>query len=332
MGLKILVTGGAGYIGSVLVPYLLSSGHFVTVLDNLMYGARGLRGVWGHERFQFIRGDVLNEEKVYLATCGMDAVVHLAAIVGAAACKAAPELAKSVNHYGAELVAQMAHKNGVRAFLLASTCSNYGLQDRRVSDLVDETSALRPTSVYAETKIAAEQVVLALETADFHPVVARFATVFGTSPRMRFDTMVNEFTRDAFVQRRLLLYNALAWRPFVHVRDLARAIERIVLAGQRLLFHITDARTINVGGHNRRKEDLAIALLENVHELTVERREGNPDPRDYRVNFRRLEDVLMGQYWACRTPEDSIHEIVSALDADLYGDPYSERWTNAPAS
>lgn len=330
MGLRILVTGGAGYIGTTLVPYLIENGHHVTVLDNLMYGAHGLRGVWGHERFQFVRGDVLDEEKVILATCGVDVVVHLAAIVGAAACKAAPARAKTVNCCGAEFVAQMARANKARCFLLASTCSNYGVSEQGY--LVDEQSPLRPTSVYAETKIAAEKAVLALETATFCPVVARFATVFGASPRMRFDTTINEFTRDAYVQRRLLLYNAQAWRPFVHVYDLSRAIMNIVqVASGRLVPLFGDNKwVINVGGHNRRKEDLATALLENVHGLAVERRDGNPDPRDYQVSFKLLEDTMMGKYWACRTPESGLNEIISALDAGLYDDPYSERWTNAP--
>lgn len=328
MGLKILVTGGAGYIGSVLVPHLLECGHHVRVLDSLMYGAHGLRGVWGHEQFHFIPGNILDDEKVDAATFGVDAVVHLAAIVGAAVCKMAPERAESVNRCGAELVAQVARKNGAQVFLLASTCSNYGKQDGPV----DEESPLNPTSKYAETKIAAEHAVLALETPSFCTVVARFATVFGTSPRMRFDVMVNEFVRDAYMRRHLLLYNAQAWRPFVHVRDLVRAITSLVQVGYARLVPLfgDDSRVVNVGGHNRRKEDLATALLENVYDLAIERREGNPDPRDYQVSFKRLEDTFMGKYWACRTPESSIYELVSALDAGLYGDPYGERWTNAP--
>src|SRR5277367_1632314 len=154
--MKILITGGAGYIGSTLVPLLLSEGHRVRVLDALLHGGEPLLGVWSHPSFEFVRGDVCNRETLQAAVAGIDAVVHLAAIVGDPACSRQPDLARAVNLQASLALIEESQRAGVVRFLFASTCSNYG-QMKDVDGYVDEETELRPVSLYAETKVAVER-------------------------------------------------------------------------------------------------------------------------------------------------------------------------------
>lgn len=327
--MNILVTGGAGYIGSVLVPYLLTMGHNVNVLDNLRYGAHGLRDAWGQDGFRFVGGDILSHRALEEAMDGVDVVIHLAAIVGVAACKKSPELADSVNRVGTGEVMQRAYEHGVNGFILASTCSNYGASPDVPAK---EESPLNPLSAYAESKIAAEAAVLLFAQRtepSFCPIVLRFATVFGTSPRMRLDLMVNEFTFDAWRNKEIVVYNEEAWRPFVHVRDLSRALHFFARAALYTP-DLVRGEVFNVGGHNRRKLDLVQALIENAPGLKVRRHSGqNKDPRDYQVDFSKLGKVWSGNYWACRTPELGVVEVLAALQNGLFERPEDRKWRNA---
>ena len=151
--MKLLVTGGAGYIGSTLVPLLLSSGHHVRVLDNLMHGGKSLLGVWPDLNFEFYEGDIRNEEHVRSALKGIEAVIHLAAIVGDPACARQPEIARAINFDASIQLFNISKELGVKKFVFASTCSNYGKM-KNGSEYVDETSELSPVSLYAETKVA----------------------------------------------------------------------------------------------------------------------------------------------------------------------------------
>src|SRR5882724_1063413 len=226
--MNILVTGGAGYIGSTLVPLLLSEGHKVRVLDNLLHGGESLLGVWSHPGFEFIRGDICDPAKLKAAVTGIEAVVHLAAVVGDPACSRQPDLARATNLHASLALIEESQRQEVKRFLFASTCSNYGKM-KDANSYVDENSELSPVSLYAETKVAIEKALLQSgNRAGWSPTPLRFATIFGVSTRMRFDLTVNEFTMELLTKKQLKVFGEQFWRPYVHVRDAARAIHLVL--------------------------------------------------------------------------------------------------------
>ncbi|MBW2453579.1 MAG: NAD-dependent epimerase/dehydratase, partial [Deltaproteobacteria bacterium] len=188
---KILVTGGAGYVGSTFIRDALARGYEVRCLDLLVYGGKALVGFLSDPRFTFHKGDVRDEATVREQLEGVDAVVHLAAIVGDMPCQAAPVSTYQINYQGTELVAATAREMGVGRFVFASTCSNYGIV--HPGEIADEDHPLRPVSLYAETKIDAERVVTGMVTDAFAPTALRFGTAYGVSFRTRFDLLVNSF-------------------------------------------------------------------------------------------------------------------------------------------
>ena len=318
----VLVTGGAGYIGSVLVRQLLAGGRRVRVLDSLRTGGESLAELAGHQNFEFIRGDVRDDPASAVADC--DAVVHLAAIVGDPACRAEPELARSVNLDGSIKLYEAAAQSGVKRFVFASTCSNYG----RAADpsvLIREDSPLHPVSLYAETKVAVEQFLLGQpRSAPCIPVVLRFSTVYGVSPRMRFDLTVNEFARDVALGRELVIFGEQFWRPYCHVTDLARSAMLALSAAP----DVVGFEVFNVGDtdENYTKRMLVDELREQVPELQVKFVAKNEDPRDYRVNFSKIRERL--DFSPSRRVPDGIREILDVVGTGLIADPTDKRYGN----
>ena len=319
---NILVTGGAGYIGSMLVPHLIEIGHMVTVVDSLLFkGFHPMEG-YKHKNYQFIRADLRDElfiESV-IQLNKFDAIIHLAALVGEPICKSVPELAREININVTEFLATLSEEYNIGKFIFASTCSNYGISTEA---LAAEGSKLKALGLYSETKIQAENYVLRKASKKFHPTVLRFATVFGVSTRMRFDLLINEFVRDAFVKKEIILYNPKAWRPFVHVSDVVRAIEMTVSAQSGL----TGRQVFNVGGEgsNIRKGGIAIIIKEFLHNVDTALFEGkNIDPRNYRVSFEKIEDTL--RFSTLTTIREGIKEIIDALASHSFTDPYGDAY------
>jgi len=287
---KVLVTGGAGYIGSTLVPMLLADGYKVCVLDNLMYDEKSLETVWANPNFTFIKGDVKDIRSVCEALKGVDSVIHLAAIVGDPACASQPELAQSVNQDASLMLLKECKSSGVSRFIFASTCSNYGRM-KDTAKLADESSELRPLSLYAESKVNVEQAILNQDLPEGLSVtILRFATIYGISPRMRFDLTVNEFTMKMLTEKRLVVYGEQFWRPYVHVKDVANALRLVLEAPCEKVRN----NVFNVGStdQNYRKEDLVRFIKEYVPNSVIEKVHKEEDPRDYKVSFRKIEEDL----------------------------------------
>jgi nucleoside-diphosphate-sugar epimerase len=318
---SVLVIGGAGYIGSALVPLLLEKGHRVRLLDVLLFGEGPIEGVIHHPQLELVRGDFRNVESVLQAMDGIDAVVHLGAIVGDPACKLDESLTIDVNLVSTQMIALIAKSRKVPRFIFASTCSVYGASD----SLLDESSETRPLSLYGKTKLASEQVVLELASDRFNPTVFRFATIYGLSGRTRFDLVVNLMAARARLDGEISVHGGNQWRPFVHVEDAARAIVAAIDAKPSLVA----GEVFNVGSDAQNYTITQIAEL--VHQRVVDAKvhidEGQEDRRNYRVSFAKIVKRLgFKPKW---TVEEGIQQVLEAIargEISHYDDP---RYSNA---
>jgi nucleoside-diphosphate-sugar epimerase len=318
----IAITGGSGYVGALAARELLDAGHGVRALDVLLHEQDEIAEQLERDGVELIRGDVRDPDARRRLVDGVTAVVHLAAIVGDPACAADPERSREINVDASRALVGDATAAGVARFVFASTCSNYGrMSDPTVS--VDETGQLAPVSLYAEHKVEVERELLQGE----HGIEAtclRLATVYGAAPRMRFDLTVNEFTRDLWSERPLEVFGEQFWRPYVHVRDAARAIRTVIEAPSELVA----GEVYNVGhsDENYRKLDLVRLITSELGRGEVSYVHRDEDPRDYKVSFEKVRSRL-GFEPRMRVP-DGIRELIDGLDAGRFGDPYSAAWTN----
>jgi len=322
---RVLVTGGAGYIGSVLVGELLAAGYAVRVLDILRFGGQGMLCHLGRENFEFIHADLCRERELDRALSGVHHVVHLAAIVGDPACAADPATAKSVNRDAAQTLLGKALENGIERFVFASTCSNYGKMPDP-NGYVNEDSELRPVSLYAELKVEFEKTLLEFSYPNFVPIVLRFATAYGLSPRPRFDLTVNEFTRELCLGRSLDIYGKQFWRPYAHVADISRACVMAIKAPRETVA----GEAFNIGDthENYQKDTLVKMILEQLPgamEL-VSYVEKDEDPRDYRVRFDKAKDRL--GYQGLRRVVDGIRETIFAIRSGMIANPDNKLYRN----
>jgi nucleoside-diphosphate-sugar epimerase len=307
--MKILVTGGAGYVGSTLVPLLLREGHQVLVLDNLMYGGAGILPLFGLPGFDFVRGDVCDAATLKRALRGADAVIHLAAIVGYPACKRDAALAVKVNLEAARLLDALREPD--QALIYASTGSNYGAV---VGEICTEETPLRPLTVYGETKTKAEQGFL--ESGNC--VAFRFATAFGVSPRMRLDLLINDFTYAAVRNRNLVVYEATFKRTFIHVRDMARAF---LFAIEHYDEMKDNAFNVGCDSNNYSKREIAELIRSHfdfyLHFADVG---SDEDKRNYEVSYSKIERT--GFRCLISVP-DGVRELIAATKALDVSNPYA---------
>lgn len=285
-GKKVLLIGGAGYIGSALVPKLLDAGYRVRLLDLFLYGKEPLKGVLEHPNLECVTGDFRQVEKVVSAMKGVDSVIHLGGLVGDPACAVDEQLTIEINLVATRVIADVARGEGVRRFVFASTCSVYGASD----GILDETSALNPVSLYARSKIASERVLLSASGDGFCPVMLRFGTIFGLSGRTRFDLVVNLLSAKAVFEGKITLYGGDQWRPFVHVDDAAQAVLTALEAPSEKV----DGQVFNIGG-----DELNYTLRqvgELIHQMVPSAQlldfGANADRRNYRVNFAKVRKRL----------------------------------------
>lgn len=322
--MKVLVTGGAGYIGSVLVRQLLNKKFQVRVLDSLKFGGDALYDVMLNPNFEFIKGDIRNAEDIDKALVGIDAIAHLAAIVGDPACKKYSEEANETNWDASVNLFEKAEKAGVKRFVFASTCSNYGKMVNP-DDFVTERSELRPVSLYAELKVKFERFLLEQHRdSNICSTSLRFSTVYGFSPRIRFDLTVNEFTRNAVVNGEQEIWGQQFWRPYCHVDDLAGSVVLVLKSSDGKV----RANVYNVGctDENYQKGTIMKEVCKVVPNVKVNYVESVEDPRDYRVNFDKIKNEL-GFNITKKVP-DGINEIYTLVKSGIIIDPFEQKFRN----
>ena len=314
---SVLVVGGAGYVGSELVRQLLDSGYQVRVLDLQLFGLEPLQDLLGNKRLQVQKGDFRNIEHVTRALRDMDAVVHLAAIVGDPACAIDEQTTIAVNYQAARMMAQLARANGISRFVFASTCSVYGASDGKGE--ISEDGVLNPVSLYATTKIDAEQALQ--ETADdfFQPTMLRFGTAYGLSHRPRFDLVANLFSAKAVTDGKISVFNGHYARPFIHVRDMARAclmcLESDLPRVGNQIFNVGDE------SQNYTISELGRFVAGHVPGTIVEESSDDSDPRSYRVSFQKIRNTL--GFRASIDLSEGVLEMVQAVQDGRIAD-----WTD----
>jgi nucleoside-diphosphate-sugar epimerase len=319
--MHVFVAGGAGYIGSVLVPSLLEHGHRVTVLDRFYFGDSLARAeVRFGEKLRAVRGDVRSFDRAFLRS--VDAVVDLSGISNDPSCELDPALTRSVNVEGAKRLAGAAREHGVRRYVFSSSCSVYGHGEGLG---LTETSPSRPVSLYARAKAEVETFLLEMGAGargEVDVCALRLATVFGLSPRMRFDLAVNVMTKNAYVGRRITVDGGgRQWRPFVHVRDAARAFELALTSDPSKVA----GEVFNVGSDQNNVQilNLAFRVRDAVPGTEVVHAPTDPDLRDYNVSFDKIHRAL--PFRADHGIDDGIREVLAALREGAV-DPDDRRW------
>ena len=326
----VLITGGAGYIGSLLTSELLRSNYRVTVLDSLLFGGDSLVSFLHHPNFHFVKADVTEPRAVKDALKDgwqkPNAIIHLAAIVGFPACQAVgKQVAWRYNVEATKMVFGQAIDLGVERFLFASTYSNYGLSPD--GKPVTEDTPLQPQSLYAETKVASEEFLLTQKDASCAPLIFRFATLYGISPRTRFDLIVNQFVLEAFTRRQLIIYQRGYSRSFVHIRDVVRGVMLGVEADRSKI--CGEVFNLGTDDGNYSKDDIVRLVLKRMPETVVEYKDltFGGDMRDITVSFAKIKKVL--GFETTLDVDDGIRELLFALKTGIIRDPSDQRYRNA---
>ncbi len=320
MSRHLLITGGAGYIGSLLSALMLAKGWKVTVVDSLLHGGDAILTHLQHPNFRFHPGDIRDQALLKTSLEGVDSVVHLAALVGFPVCKKAGEKeSRSVNVEATRTLHTLAPNT--ERFVFASSHSNYATAQA----LGSETSPLNPQSLYAETKVEAEAYLLE-QTDGPCTTCLRLATLFGLSPRTRFDLMVNQFSLTAHLGQKLVIYQKNFQRAFVHVRDVAEAIALVLEAPAEEVA----GQVFNIGGEqlNSSKAELVQLVRQFWPQLEVEEREleFEGDMRSLHVSFEKVRRIL--GFVPRLSIEDGIRELHQALSNRLVLEPESNRHRN----
>jgi nucleoside-diphosphate-sugar epimerase len=317
---KVLVIGGAGYIGSALLPKLLDKGYEVRLVDLLLYGTEPIEKYLDHPHLEVMQADFRQIDKIVEAMRDVDAVVHLGGIVGDPASALDEELTTEINLIATRMIAEVAKGSGVGHFIFASTCSVYGASDQ----MLDERSELNPVSLYARSKIASEKVLLHMADERFAPVILRFGTIYGLSGRTRFDLVVNLLTAKAFVDGEITIFGGEQWRPFLHVDDAAQALLRVIETPQKIVRN----QIFNVGSNEQNYTIRQIGEI--VHGFVplakVVSKGDDIDRRNYWVNFNKINHALgFSPSW---TVERGVEQVLQALQSGKVGDYRDARYSN----
>lgn len=317
---KTLVIGGAGYIGSALLPKLLEKGYHVRVLDLLLYGTEPIEKWLDHPHLEIMRADFRQIDKVVEAMKDVDAVIHLGGIVGDPACALDEELTTEINLMATRMIAEVAKGSGVGHFIFASTCSVYGASDQ----ILDERSQLNPVSLYARSKIASEKVLLKMADDQFAPVILRFGTVYGLSGRTRFDLVINLLTAKAIVDNEITIFGGDQWRPFLHVDDAALAIMQVLSAPSG----VVRSAVFNVGANeqNFTIREVGDIIRNHVPSAELVVRGEDVDRRNYWVSFNKIHKTL--GYEPKWTVDQGVEQVIEAIQSGKVIDYRDARYSN----
>jgi nucleoside-diphosphate-sugar epimerase len=326
----VVVTGGAGYLGSVLTGELLRKGYRVSVVDDLLFGGDSLLAYFQHPYFRFIKANVWESRSILDAVRDAwsrpFAIIHLAGIVGFPACQAVGrQVAWRYNVEAVQNVFEQAVALGAKRFLMTSTYSNYGLSPS--GSAVTEESPLNPQSLYAETMVAAERYLLGHANMDCAPLIFRSSSLYGISPRMRFDLIINQFVLEAYFKRELLIYQRGYSRSFLHVRDAAKGL----ILGLEAPEEKVRGQVYNLGANNGNysKDEVVDLILKRLPETTVHYKDltFGGDMRDIIVSFDKITSQL--GFTVDFSVEYGVREVLDALRLGIIRNPQSERFRNA---
>ena len=319
---NILVIGGGGYIGSMLVRELLKKGYKVNVLDCFIYGKESLNTIKDHPNLKIIEGDTRHLEVVTDAATDVDAVVHMAELVGDPICDIKPKITQDINYLATKSIASVCKHYQINRFVYMSSCSVYGASESE--GLLTEESALNPQSLYARMKKESETALLDMADGNFSPTILRLGTVFGHSYRPRFDLVVNLLTAKAVKEGKITIYGGNQWRPNVHVTDVVKAIICVLEAP---LDKISE-EIFNVGSNNLNFTITQIGdkIKSIVPTVEIIRKEKDEDKRNYRVDFSKIASL---GFKPSMELEDGIREVVHAFNTNtIKGDFYDEIYSN----
>ncbi|WP_254530922.1 NAD-dependent epimerase/dehydratase family protein [Natrinema gelatinilyticum] len=319
----VLVVGGAGYVGSVLCRHLLEDGFEVRILDPLLYGDDGIAAFVGHDRVSVIRGDARSIDTVVDAIDGVDAVIHLGGIVGDPASELDPQKTLEYNYHSTQLLASLCKYYQINRFLFASTCSVYGRAETE-SGRCTESSPLNPVSLYARIKIQSERTLMDLADGNFSPTILRMATIYGRSPRMRFDLVGNVLPAKAYYDGVIPVFGGDQYRPNVHVADAARAYVNCLTAP----LEDVGETVFNVGSapQNFRIDELATIVADCFPDAELDYHEDRTDERSYRVSFDRIADEL--GFETRLTIRDHCRDLRTAFEDGDFVEYTADRYNN----
>jgi nucleoside-diphosphate-sugar epimerase len=317
---RVLVVGGAGYLGSVLTRKLLQRGFRVRVLDSFIYGRRSLECLSKDENLEIIEGDLRNIHTCVSSLADTDAVILLAAVVGDPASKVRPTETIETNVLAAQALASASKLHHINRFLYASTCSVYGIG----ADLLDEEAPLNPVSLYARTKIESEKIIMSMGDEYFSPTILRMGTLYGYSPRMRFDLVVNTMSMKSFVNGQIQVFGGKQWRPLLGVEDAAEVYLHCIEANLRDVGN----QIFNVGSdnHNYQIDEVSEIIGKALGGIPIVRDNSNLDARDYRVSFSKLKQVL--GFTPLQTIAGSAREIFGKLNSGEIRNPAQKIYYN----
>ena len=302
--MQVLVTGGGGYIGSILVPRLLKEGYKVKVLDRFFFGKETLSSVSKNKNLKLIQDDIRWFDPKILR--GVDVVMDLAALSNDPSGELNPKMTLDINYKGRARVAKLSKEHGVKRYILASSCSIYGFRD----GLLNEKSPINPLTTYAQANRKAEISAKKLANDEFTVTLLRFATVYGLSPRMRFDLAVNGMVLGFYKNKQIpIMRNGKQWRPFIHVKDVAEAYVSVIKAPKEKI----NKQLFNIGSENQNYQILALAkeVAKSIKIPFKKQWYGDPDSRSYKIDFQKIQDAI--GYKTKFTVSDGAQEIYSAL-------------------
>jgi nucleoside-diphosphate-sugar epimerase len=316
--MRILITGGAGYIGSVITNLALQNGFSVRVVDLLWFNPQIPLIHYNNPKYEFVKGDICNTELINSLLKGVDFIIHAAAVVGEPASKKFPDLTSKINEHASINLINEARKKKIKGFIFFSTCSNYGTAHA----YANEESELIPLSLYAKTKVNVEKYLMDNEH-DMDWVIGRLSTVYGSSPRMRFDLTVNDFTLNAYIKKYLGVFLPESFRPYVHVYDLANIVVTLVRTFQKVKNNV-----FNIGfeGENYQKIQIAKTVKKYVSDVRIEILKEGGDVRDYRVDFSKLHKFIKIEQ--AFNIEKAINEIIEMLKFGYVRDYSSPMYYN----